>query len=125
MSVGTSSSSVSAGPSLQERYERTAEGLAAARVDDRLEQAPSHDAGRPHGVRQPRGVHHLHHLDEAVLMAGAVIQGGALVQRSIVGPRGIVGRGATLLDSVLGEGVRVPAGARMAGIRQGSGRPRS
>jgi mannose-1-phosphate guanylyltransferase len=65
------------------------------------------------------------HLDEAVLMAGSVIEEGALVQRSIVAPRGIVGRGATLLDSVLGEGVRVPPGARMAGIRQSSGRPRS
>lgn len=64
-------------------------------------------------------------LEEAVLMAGAVVEAEAHVERSIVGPRGIVGKGATLVDSVLGEGVRVPPGVRLESTRQGSGTTRS
>ncbi len=58
-------------------------------------------------------------LIEAVLMAGAVVEEGARVERSIVGPRGIVGKGAALVDSVLGEGIRVLPGVRLEGVRQG------
>jgi mannose-1-phosphate guanylyltransferase len=64
-------------------------------------------------------------LDEAVLMEGAVVEEDAHVERSIVGPHGLVGTGATLIDSVLGEGVRVPPGMRLEGIRQGSQTTRS
>lgn len=60
-------------------------------------------------------------LDEAVLMVGAVVDEGAHVLRSIVGTRGTVGREATLVDSVLGEGVEVPPGVRLEGARTGSG----
>lgn len=65
------------------------------------------------------------HLDEAVLMVGAVVEEGAHVERSIVGPHGVVGRGAALVDSVLGEGVRVPPGERREGTRHRSEAPRS
>jgi mannose-1-phosphate guanylyltransferase len=64
-------------------------------------------------------------LDEAVLMEGAVVEEDAHVERSIVGPHGLVGTGATLIDSVLGEGVRVPPGMRLEGIRQRSQTGRS
>jgi mannose-1-phosphate guanylyltransferase len=64
-------------------------------------------------------------LDEAVLMEGAVVEEDAHVERSIVGPHGLVGTGATLIDSVLGEGVRVPPGMRLEGIRKGSQTTRS
>ena len=48
-------------------------------------------------------------------MAGAVVEEGAHVERSIVGPGGVVGKDAVLVDSVLGEGVRVPPGVRLSG----------
>lgn len=64
-------------------------------------------------------------LDDAVLMAGAVVEEGAHVVRSIVGPGGIVGKDAILVDSVLGEGVRVPPGGKLEGARQRSGAPPS
>ena len=38
------------------------------------------------------------------------MEANALVERSIVGARGVVGEGAMLVDSVLGDGVRVPSG---------------
>ena len=63
------------------------------------------------------------HLVEAVLMAKASVEANALVERTIVGARGVVGEGAMLVDSVLGDGVRVPPGARLEGVRMGSGTP--
>ena len=63
------------------------------------------------------------HLVEAVLMAKASVEANALVERTIVGARGVVGEGAMLVDSVLGDGARVPPGARLEGVRMGSGTP--
>ena len=60
-------------------------------------------------------------VDGSVLLAGAVIEEDARVVRSIVGPRGNVGPGATLVDSVLGEGARVPGGMKLEGVRLGPG----
>jgi NDP-sugar pyrophosphorylase family protein len=52
-------------------------------------------------------------------LAGAEVEEEARVVRSIVGSRALVGRGATLVDSVLGEGVRVPPGMKLEGVRLG------
>jgi len=62
-------------------------------------------------------------LDEAVLFPGAVVEDRAHVRASIVGTRAIVGSAAVLVDSVLGEDVRVPPGVRLDGARLGSGEP--
>jgi mannose-1-phosphate guanylyltransferase len=58
-------------------------------------------------------------LDEAVLLPGAVVGEGARVVRSVVGICAIVGVRASLLDCVLGEGVRVAPGERLVGARLG------
>jgi NDP-sugar pyrophosphorylase family protein len=59
-------------------------------------------------------------LRYAVLMPGATVEEGAHVERSIVGARASVGKRATLLDSVLGEGVEVPPDVTLEGVRLGS-----
>ena len=60
-------------------------------------------------------------LDEAVLLAEAEVREDARVVRSIVGWHAMVGRGAMLVDSVLGEGARVPPDAKLEGVRLESG----
>ena len=56
-------------------------------------------------------------VTESVVLAGAVIGAGATVHRSIIGAGAEVGPGATVTDvSVLGDGVRVEAGATLAGV---------
>jgi mannose-1-phosphate guanylyltransferase len=63
-------------------------------------------------------------VDEAVLLAEVVVEERARVVRSIVGARGTVGAGASLVDCVLGDGVRVAPGERLEGVRLGAGAPR-
>ncbi|HWL90309.1 MAG TPA: NDP-sugar synthase [Actinomycetota bacterium] len=82
---------------------------------------PAARLGRSVAIGQGASVGPEAELDEAVMMAGARIEEGASVMRSIVGVRGTVGKGATLVDAVLGEGVQVPPGLRLEGARVGSG----
>jgi mannose-1-phosphate guanylyltransferase len=56
-------------------------------------------------------------LDETVLLPGSVVQEGARVLRSIVGSHATVGAGASLVGSVLGEGVRTSPGVQLDGVR--------
>jgi mannose-1-phosphate guanylyltransferase len=60
-------------------------------------------------------------VDGSVLLAGSVVEEGARVLHSIVGARGTVGAGASLVECVLGDAVRVPPGEHLDGVRLGSG----
>jgi mannose-1-phosphate guanylyltransferase len=60
-------------------------------------------------------------VEEAVLFAGAEVDEDARVMRSIVGSGGSVGRGAALIDCVLGEAAHVPPGVTLEGVRVGVG----
>ena len=82
---------------------------------------PSARVGRKVAVGRGARVGPEARLDEAVVMSGASVEAGALVERSIVGAGGVVGSGASLVDSVLGDGVEVPSGERLDGVRLSSG----
>jgi mannose-1-phosphate guanylyltransferase len=57
-------------------------------------------------------------VSSSLVLAGARIGPGATVSGSIVGPAAVVGEGATVTDlSVLGEGIEVPPGVRVAAAR--------
>lgn len=58
----------------------------------------------------------------SALLPGAVVRPGAIVEDSILGEGSVVGDGAKLTGlSVVGGGVRVPAGARLDGARLPTG----
>jgi mannose-1-phosphate guanylyltransferase len=57
------------------------------------------------------------HAEDSVVLADAIVERDAAIERSILGPGSVVGAGASLVDCVLGAGVRVPAGASFEGER--------
>jgi mannose-1-phosphate guanylyltransferase len=59
-------------------------------------------------------------VDESVLLSQASVGQGARVSRSIVGSRALVGADASLVECVLGDGVRVAPGTTLEGARLGS-----
>jgi mannose-1-phosphate guanylyltransferase len=82
---------------------------------------PSARIGRSVVIGEAARVGARAEVDDTVLLEAAEVDEDARVLRSIVGWRGTVGRGATLVDSVLGEGAHVPPGVRLEGVRLGPG----
>ena len=57
-------------------------------------------------------------VEESVLLTGAVVEPGARVHRSVLGPGASVGEGASVSEiTVVGAGVVVEGGSRLAGAR--------